>query len=61
MDLQDVGWVGMDWIELAQDRDRLLWMRYWTSGFHKMQGISWLAEKLLAFQEDLCSMELVVS
>jgi hypothetical protein len=22
MDLQDVGW-GMDWIELAQDRDRL--------------------------------------
>jgi hypothetical protein len=22
MDLQDVGWMGMDWIELAQDRDR---------------------------------------
>jgi hypothetical protein len=22
MDLQKVGWVGMDWIELAQDRDR---------------------------------------
>jgi hypothetical protein len=22
MDLQDVGWVGMDWIELSQDRDR---------------------------------------
>jgi hypothetical protein len=22
MDLQAVGWVGMDWIELAQDRDR---------------------------------------
>jgi hypothetical protein len=21
-DLQDVGWVGMDWIELAQGRDR---------------------------------------
>jgi hypothetical protein len=21
MDLPDVGWVGMDWIELAQDRD----------------------------------------
>jgi hypothetical protein len=22
MDLQDVGWVGMEWIDLAQDRDR---------------------------------------
>jgi hypothetical protein len=22
MDLQDVGWVGMNWIVLAQDRDR---------------------------------------
>ena len=22
MDLQEVGWVGMDWIGLAQDRDR---------------------------------------
>jgi hypothetical protein len=21
MDLQDVGWVGMSWIDLAQDRD----------------------------------------
>jgi hypothetical protein len=24
MDLHEVGWVGMDWIDLAQDRDRLL-------------------------------------
>jgi hypothetical protein len=22
MDLQDVGWGGMDWFEVAQDRDR---------------------------------------
>jgi hypothetical protein len=22
MDLQEVGWWGMDWIELVQDRDR---------------------------------------
>jgi hypothetical protein len=22
IDLQEVGWVGMDWIDLAQDRDR---------------------------------------
>jgi hypothetical protein len=23
MDLQEMGWEGMDWIELAQDTDRL--------------------------------------
>jgi hypothetical protein len=22
MDLREIGWVGMDWIDLAQDRDR---------------------------------------
>jgi hypothetical protein len=22
MDLRDIGWVGMDWIDLAQDRDQ---------------------------------------
>jgi hypothetical protein len=22
MDLREIGWSGMDWIELAQDRDR---------------------------------------
>jgi hypothetical protein len=37
-----------------------LWIRYWTSGFHKIRGISWLAEDLLGSQERLCSMELVM-
>jgi hypothetical protein len=37
----------------------LLWIRWWTLGFHKMRGISWVAEDLLASQEGLCSIELV--
>jgi hypothetical protein len=28
-------------------------------GLHKVRGISWLAEELLAAEEGLCSMELV--
>jgi hypothetical protein len=27
----------------------LLWTRYWTFGFHKMRGISWIAERTLSF------------
>jgi len=38
----------------------LLWMRKWTFGFHKMRGISWLAEELLHFQEGVFSMELAI-
>jgi hypothetical protein len=42
MDLQEVGSGSMDWINLAQDRDR--WWALLNAevdfGFHKMQGIS---------------------
>jgi len=34
-----------------------VWMLKRTFGFHKMRGISWLAENRLASQEGLCSME----
>jgi hypothetical protein len=37
---------------------RLLWKQWWTFRFHKMQGISWVAENWLASWERLCSMEL---
>jgi hypothetical protein len=44
MDLQEVGYGGIDWIELAQDS-------------YGRRGISCLAENRSASQEGLCSME----
>jgi hypothetical protein len=40
MDLSEMGWDGMDWIGLAQDRTsgELLWMQLWIFGFHKVLG-----------------------
>jgi hypothetical protein len=51
---------GMDWIDLAQERDRW-WGSYdavMNFEFHKMRGISWLAADLLASQ-GLCSVVLI--
>jgi hypothetical protein len=44
MGLQEVGCGGMDWMDLARDRDR----------FHKIRGISLLVENRLASQRGLC-------
>jgi hypothetical protein len=58
IDLGEIGWDGMDRIDLALDRDQwrgLLWTRRWTFGFLKMLGTSWVAAQLAASQEGLSS------
>jgi hypothetical protein len=36
----------------------LLWTRWWTFGFHKMMGSSWVAAQLAASQEGLSSVSM---
>ena len=45
-------WTGLTWLWIGTG-GRLLWTRYWTFGFLKMRGNSWLAENSLAFHERL--------
>ena len=61
MGAQEVGGEGMDWINLVQDRDRLQAVvnAVRNLGFHKMRGISCLAEGLIASQQEFCSMDFV--
>jgi hypothetical protein len=63
MYLQEVewgAWAGFSWLRTGAGGG-ILWMRWWTFLFHKIGGISWLAEDLLAFQEGLRSMALASS
>jgi len=41
-------WTGLIWIRTGTGGGRL-WMRRWSRGFHKMRGISWLAECCMDF------------
>jgi hypothetical protein len=52
-------WTGSIWLRIGTGGG-LLWIQWWTFGLHKMRGISWVAEGVLASQEGLCSMEWVI-
>jgi hypothetical protein len=42
---------GLIWLRIGTDGGYLQ-RRQWTIGFHKMRGISWLSEDLLALRKD---------
>ena len=50
MDLREVGGVetGWTWLRIGTDSGHL-WIRWWTFGFHKVRGISWLDAELVSF------------
>jgi hypothetical protein len=41
-------WIGFTGLRIGTG-GKLLWTRWWAFGFHKMRGISWLAEHTLSF------------
>jgi hypothetical protein len=63
MYLKETGSRGVDWINLALDRDqwRCLVNTVMNLGLHKMLGNSSVSERLAASHGGLCSIELVTS
>lgn len=61
MDIKEIGWVGMGWIHLHQDRN--MWQAIvkmvMNCGFYKLWEVSRLPEELVAYQDLLCCMQLV--
>jgi hypothetical protein len=57
--IREIEWDGMDWIDLAQDRDqwRALVNTVMTSWFHKMVGSSRVGAQFAASQEGLESVK----
>jgi hypothetical protein len=58
MDLREIEWDGVDWIDLAQNRDqwRALVNMLMNLRVHKMLGSSRVAAQLAASEEGLSSM-----
>jgi hypothetical protein len=48
-------WFGLIWLGIGSVGG-ILWTRYWTFGFHKMLGSSWVAAQLAGTQEGLSSL-----
>jgi hypothetical protein len=63
INLREIGWKVLDWNGIAQNRDRcrVVVNTVMIFGFHKMRGISLLAEKLSGSQEGHCCMGLVLN
>jgi hypothetical protein len=61
MDYQEVGWVVMKWIHLAQDKER--WLTFVNkvnnNAVYEIREIYWLFEELLASERAHCLMKFV--
>jgi hypothetical protein len=53
------GWTGLIWFRMGIS-GRLLWTWIWILEFYKARGVSWTAERLLAYKEDLCSVQFLI-
>jgi hypothetical protein len=61
MDLAEVGWgdvTGLVWLRIGTGGE-LLWIRYWTFGFHKMLGNYRVSKQLGISGVVFSSMDLV--
>jgi hypothetical protein len=54
-----VAWNGLFWLRIGTSGG-LLWTRWWAFGFHKILGSSLVAELLVASQEGISWLELVM-
>jgi len=52
-------WAGFIWLRIRSSGE-FFWTQ-WPFGVHKRQVISWLTERLLATQEEHCSMEFAIN